>query len=359
MYNGKGIECHEPHVHRDYIVENNTVSVKPCNIFYEGIDKSTPEEIIEQHSKGIWPTGCISCKHNEASGIRSRRTQMNQFAHDNNIDYKAGVQNISLRYGTLCNLRCPICDPERSSAWANELVKHGVEVEERFIYDKAKMPKVEEVLSDIDTSKVKKWHFHGGEPLLADYPWEVLEVSDPKAQFHFNTNGSVFPERLAMFQGKRVEMLFSVDDINERFEYLRYPAKFSVVEKNIKKAKDMGFSVSVTPTVSSINVWYMPEFIPWAVKTFGSRIFLQFVDLPTHFNLSHLPKHTKDKLVEKLSDNKFLKFTQPIIDKVLEEKDTIDFVPYLKSMDQRRNNSFSAIFEEWSNIYADTMHRKS
>ena len=56
MYNGRGIECHEPHVHRDFIVENNRLSVKPCNIFYEGIDKSTPQQIIEQHSKGIWPS---------------------------------------------------------------------------------------------------------------------------------------------------------------------------------------------------------------------------------------------------------------------------------------------------------------
>ena len=145
MYNGKGIECYEPHVHRDYIVENNKVSVKPCNIFYEGLDKSTPAEIIEQHSKGIWPAGCVSCKHNEASGIRSRRTQMNESAHDNNIDYKQGVQNVSLRYGTLCNLRCPICDAERSSAWAKEDIKHGVEVEERFLYNKEKF----EILSNL------------------------------------------------------------------------------------------------------------------------------------------------------------------------------------------------------------------
>ena len=359
MYSGKGIKCYEPHVHRDYIVENNTVRVKPCNIFYDALDNSTPEEIIEQHSKGIWPTGCVACKHNEESGIKSRRTQMNESAHDNNIDHKAGVQNISLRYGTLCNLRCPICDPERSSAWANELVKHDIEVEERFLYDKSKMPSVEEVLKDINPAKIRKWHFHGGEPLLSDYPWEVLKISDPTAQFTFNTNGTVFPEKLKLFAGKRVEMLFSVDDIDERFEYLRYPAKFNVVEKNIAKAKDMGFSVSVTPTVSSINVWYMPEFIPWAVKTFGSRIFIEFVEMPTHFNLSHLPKYTKNRLIEKLSDKKISKFTKPIIDKVLEEKDTINFLPYLKSMDQRRNNSFSATFEEWSDIYADALHRKS
>ena len=65
------------------------------------------------------------------------------------------------------------------------------------------------------------------------------------------------------------------------------------------------------------------------------------------------------RLIEKLSDKKFLRFTQPIIDKVLEQKDTIDFMPHLKSMDQRRNNSFSAIFEEWSDTYADAMYRKS
>ena len=75
-----------------------------------------------------------------------------------------------------------------------------------------------------------------------------------------------------MFKNKNVEFLFSIDDIGDRFEYLRYPAKFKNVQKNIQKAKDMGFNISVTPTISSINVWYVPEFMPWLVKTFGSRI---------------------------------------------------------------------------------------
>jgi sulfatase maturation enzyme AslB (radical SAM superfamily) len=358
VYNGRGIECHEPHVHRDFIVENNRLSVKPCNIFYEGIDKSTPQQIIEQHSKGIWPSGCMACKHNEKNGVKSRRTQMNEFARNNGIDYRLGVQNVSLRYGTLCNLRCPICDAGRSSAWANELVKHGHEVDAQYIYDKNKMPPITEVLKDIDTHKIKKWHFHGGEPLLADYPWEVLELSGPDAHFHFNTNGSVFPKKLDMFKNKNVEFLFSIDDIGDRFEYLRYPAKFKNVQKNIQKAKDMGFNISVTPTISSINVWYVPEFMPWLVKTFGSRIWSQFVDLPLHYNISHLPQQAKDKVIKKLSKEKFSKFLNPIIDKLSEDKETIDFMPHVKNMDQRRNNSFSATFDEWSEIYADSMYRQ-
>ena len=93
MYNGRGIECHEPHVHRDFIVENNRLSVKPCNIFYESIDKSTPQQIIEQHSKGIWPSGCMACKHNEKNGVKSRRTQMNEFAKNNGIEFQIMTEN--------------------------------------------------------------------------------------------------------------------------------------------------------------------------------------------------------------------------------------------------------------------------
>lgn len=357
MYNGNGIKCYEPHVHRDYIVENEIVSTKVCNIFYEHIDNSTPEQIINQHSKGQWPKGCMACKLNEKNNIPSRRTQMNQLAENKKIDYKKGIQSVSLRYGTLCNLKCPICDPERSSAWANEMIKHGHSIDEKFIYDKNKLVPIEEVLKEISIDQVKIWHFHGGEPLLGDYPWEILKLSKPDAHFKFNSNGTVFPDRLKEFKNYDVEILFSIDDINERFEYLRYPANFKKVEQNIKKAKEFGFQISVTPTISSINVWYMLEFIPWLIKTFGSRIFLQFVDFPIHFNISFLPDKVKDKLIKKFTDQKLKKLLDPIIDKLQIQSDSLNFVEHLKPMDQRRNNSFSATFKEWSDIYENTMHR--
>ena len=151
----------------------------------------------------------------------------------------------------------------------------------------------------------------------------------------------------------------TISTILDRRQEEASAARKYMQQRNIQKAKDMGFNISVTPTISSINVWYVPEFMPWLAKTFGNRIWSQFVDLPLHYNISHLPEHAKEKVIKKLSQEKFSKFLNPIIDKLQEQKETIDFMPHVKSMDQRRNNSFSATFEEWSQIYADSMYRKS
>jgi|13_taG_2_1085334.scaffolds.fasta_scaffold02910_3 sulfatase maturation enzyme AslB (radical SAM superfamily) len=351
------IFCLEPYVHMDIMVENNVVKTKPCNIYY---GSETSSQVIEMHNKGVWPDGCKSCKFANEHNQLSRQKGVNKLYTDKGITRDGGIQAVSFRYGTLCNLRCPICSYIRSSAWANEDVKFGKDIPDRFIFDQKKMPDVKDVLAQtgVDASKVKVWDLHGGEPLLNDYPWEILKMS-PDAHFKINTNGTVFPEKMKEFQGHDVELLFSIDDINERFEYLRYPANFEKVTKNIQLAKEYGFRIGVTPAISSINLFYFPEFAVWLVKNFGTNILMQYVDEPAHYAINNLNDKVKEIIIDKFEKHKLKKFLRPIVEKIQQPQDKdVTFFSKVAEIDRRRNNSFSATFPEWSDILNEnTMHR--
>ena len=349
------IFCMEPYVHADILVENNKVTKKVCNIFY---GNDTHDEVIDMHKKGVWPKGCQACQFLEQNNLKSRRLGINELYKNQGITDLSYIQSVSLRYGTLCNLKCVICDDSRSSAWAKENLKFGQAVKKEYIYDKTKLPGIFEIFDGIDIQKIKSWDFHGGEPLLADYPWEILEIADPDAYFKFNTNGTVFPERVKDFVGKNVEIIFSIDDIEDRFEYQRFPAKWKVVEENIKKFKSHGFKVSVTPTISNINVWHFPYTVEWFLKTFGLKIYLQFVDFPESLAVNNLSIETKNQLLTHYQKfSKIKKILNPIIEKINTTGCEIDFLSYVEKIDKRRNQNFYKTFNEWSEVLENTMHR--
>jgi sulfatase maturation enzyme AslB (radical SAM superfamily) len=285
----------------DIIVENEHVSYKPCNVYRDSFKTPCFDDVQEPLSKGMWAPGCDFCKNQEASGGTSRRIGLNQLYKNKNI--KDGIQGLSLRYGTLCNSVCIICDETRSSAWATKAIQNGRLVDKRFMFKKAAMPELTTILNGIDTSVITHLDFHGGEPLLNTYPWQMLELCNvSNLTVKINTNGTVWPDSMEMFKKcKSTEIIFSIDDIGKRLEYLRPPAKFDSVVQNINKSKQMGFKTSCTYTLSSLNVYYLPEFLLWGLKTFGVALYGQDMFDGSKFNLYNLSDYAKNKVLEKFN----------------------------------------------------------
>ena len=78
----------------------------------------------------------------------------------------------------------------------------------------------------------------------------------------FTTNGTIYKNIDVLKKFKKVTINISVDGICEQFEYLRYPAKWSKVYKNIQKFfKEEDFNLTFVLTVSSINIYYIDRTI--------------------------------------------------------------------------------------------------
>lgn len=215
----------------------------------------------------VFPTACASCQSAESAGIGSRRLGSNQWYKDNGYDNN-DVELLRLDYwvGDTCNLRCTICGPQYSSAWKQELQ----------ISSALRKPATNHFWKQMDLSTLKWVHFNGGEPLLSKNHVEFLEALTNKDQIYinYNTNATVLPNQQLVDlwqQFKLVQLDFSIDDIEERFEYQRYPANWNQVKSNLQWYIDHAphnCMFAVNTTVSVLNHFNLENLNSWLTNNF-------------------------------------------------------------------------------------------
>lgn len=339
--------CKDPFVHIDIVVENDQIKYYPCNVYQFKFNDSNFNNVKNNLLSGQWAPGCSYCKIAESSGLNSRRIGVNKLKE--NLDIKHGIQSIGLRYGTLCNSTCLICDETRSSAWASHKTKNLIPIQPQFNYKKSTMPNVKELLSKFDLPKIKFIEFHGGEPLINSYPWETLKLLNKSELYvKINTNGTVWPDRMLEFTDcKSTEIMFSVDDIYNRLEFLRPPAEFNIILENIQKSKELKFKTSCIYTMSSLNIFYLPEFLDWALKVFGIRIHGQHLFNNSNYALYNLSPYAKKSIEEK-----FLKFPKlsKLLDIAINELKKPKQCDDLDLREIARSEKFKKTFPEWAEI---------
>jgi len=352
--------CTQPSNHIDIIVENDKVQLQPCNVWSS--KKYTIKEYKEEigNLKKILQTnyhhqGCKKCYNEDKNNTRSRRVAQNQFSDDNNLSLQK-LQSLGVRYGTLCNSKCMICDYSRSSSWVADAEKLGIQFEEQYRYNKNLLPGVDVFFDNFDLDDLKYVEFHGGEPLMQSYPVEFLKKIKNLDQLivKFNTNLSILPSHQLdnlLKKCKRVDFLLSVDDIGDRYEILRYPGIWDIFTKNMSTIKQQGYRVTAYNCLSSLNIFYAVDFYKWAVKNFGNEIHSQFVTDNEILDVSHLPQHAKDVVLEKIKNYKG-KIFDSIRNKLNIQKDDRSerLLKYISDLDNIRKTNYPEIFKEWHTI---------
>ena len=90
----------------------------------------------------------------------------------------------------------------------------------------------------------------------------------------YNTNASILPTNKLINlwkQFKLVQLSFSIDDIEDRFDYQRYPAKWTEVTNNLQWFIDnspVNCMFSVNTTVSILNYDNLDNLTNWLNKNF-------------------------------------------------------------------------------------------
>ena len=165
--------------------------------------------------------------------------------------------------GSICNLACVTCGPEASTRWQQELGMPIVPGNPREI-DQDVIFKAKTMTGVI---------ICGGEPMLNHSSEIMLDNlnSDQNVRVHFN--GTVLPKQSFLdksVQFQNIQYCVSIDGIGERFEYLRWPAKWNKVVDNILwlfevAPANVDFSVNIT--VSQLNKEYYTEVVDWVNNT--------------------------------------------------------------------------------------------
>lgn len=273
-------------------------------------------------------------------------------AEDTDILYA----NITL--GTECNAACMSCGPRLSTTWEKQMIKLNNEPvpADANILTLTDIEMVNRLFDVIDFNKIVNLNIAGGEPFYTTSTELLLQrivtECNPKniaLSFYTNCSMPIAPAIVDLLRKfKSVKLVLSLDGIEERFEYLRYPLNWDRVVKVITSYKAIPeiteFKINMATGI--LNVWYYNEFESWAKGFFEGD--LRYVGTSTtrcvgEIGLTPIPPVMAADLLEKYQDNTALK---TLIARFASRNNVQQFLEYTDKMDRFRNQSWRKTFPE-------------
>jgi len=314
------------------------------------------ESFREDFLSGKKPNYCDFCWKSENLGLPSKRTrdlkQPIAFITDF-FNVQDSPTTVDLKIGFSCNSKCRICYYGRSSTWYKEDKKFGIPRPELHEIDYT-FKTTSEFWRDFgkDLQELKSLKLIGGEPMLDTKHIALLKTLPKNISISYNTNGTIYNDALVneLLKFQKVTLVFSIDNINEKFNYERHSTvKWSTVEENIKKYNKCNFDLHLHCTVSIFNVLDLDDVTHFALDN-NLKISFNFLQNPKYFSVYNIKNI--DYIVKKLQASKF-EYVQNLANKF---KDNIyhglekELVTELDIIDARRNENFKETYPEMAKI---------
>lgn len=299
-----------------------------------------------------------------------KQTRIDGYLEDFTLNYW------DIRYNNLCNLACRSCGPNASSSWHQVNVALG-KIKNLpkpiLIAGSNKFNIFDQMMQHID--HVETIYFAGGEPLIIEEFYEILEVllSKGRSNVHllYNTNltkTSLKKKKIFDLWKKfpNVSIGASIDGLGTRGEYLRQGLAWKEIVKNrkemLRECPHIDFYISAT--VSILNVLHLPDFHRECVELglIGPSDFnVQMLYSPRWLRTSQLPYSLKQQVIEKY--NAHLQWLTPLdtlgratysfrgVLKHIEHTDVMDYENFWKNandLDRYHNTDLLKVFPELS-----------
>lgn len=269
---------------------------------------------------------CGRCYEQEEAGFFSGRKSANKH-HGHHIreiyatddtGHQDGMALIywDIRFSNLCNLRCRSCGHIFSSQWYQDQARlAGADwaKNNRVLNIAGKDPRDMWRQLQPHLDHVEQIYFAGGEPLLMDEHYYILEELERRQRFDvrliYNTNFTeVKLKNRYVFdywkKFKSVAVGASLDAMGPRAEYIRKGTDWFQVEENRRRmmveCPNVDFYIS--PTLSIMNAWHLPEFHQdWVRKGLlkPQDLNVNILQDPAHYRIDIAPEPYKAKLIER------------------------------------------------------------
>jgi organic radical activating enzyme len=237
------------------------------------------------------------------------------------------------RFSNLCNFKCRSCGPRYSSAWIPDARAMGLpDIENLQPDNQDKVWSIGQVGNKLNYDflkdqihTVQRIYFAGGEPLLMDEHWKILEMLVENKRFDvklaYNTNCSMLTygkknvmDYWAQWEWGKIEVWPSIDELGPRAELIRSGTVWHKVEKNLKDLTTLK-NIILRPgiTVGAWNVFRLPEIIRHLVDIGviipGSlqykNFFINLLESPKWYHVHILSDEHRADTIKKL--NSFIK----------------------------------------------------
>jgi len=337
-------------------INNNNLSFSVC-CWAEPVTDTTinfyKKELVElrniNHTKQLPLPYCHRCNEQEKTGKKSMRLG---YAEKHGLEtYEPSLQYLDVTIDNTCNLACVTCGPEVSTTWRKELKLKGMSVRphiDKFITNH---------LHTLDFTQLKEIRIWGGEPFLTNTHTDILKYVVDQGNAHnvnlmYNTNGTRLIDNdtkklIEKFKFARIS--FSIDGIGKKFNYIRHPADWNQVEKNLfwwKNNLPHNSMLSLTTTASILNVLDLDEIFKWCHLNFNQSVFGDPIEIYVHqafgiYGLEFMPDNMVDYL--KSMPN----YSQPWIQQLnilgKQNSNLGNTLDALRIIDTRRNLNFSEV----------------
>lgn len=361
------------------IMKVNTDSIE------DALNSPTLVKLREETAKGLQPEACSICWSVEDAGFESKRIQDNRKIKS--IDNS--LLMLELNLGNICNLACRSCNIDASANWKKE---HNLVVDPKYKLTSEQLDSLASKYSTpfSDTSPiwdqlkthikyVKYLDLYGGEPMLMKKQWEILKYSVDKGYskhqyVHFNTNGTIFKQAhvdlLKNFH--TVDISFSIDGKDNKFNYIRHLGNWDKVEDNIdgwlnSTRKYTNFKYNICYTVSILNVLDFFELAHWSKKR-DIRIHVNMIHHPPYYNITNIPEELKPIVTKYIVDSietldgeshsQGMNIVNFMNNTKCNAESWNKFLRINKILDKSRNQSFENTFPELNKIIKENYVQK-
>ena len=225
------------------------------------------QEIRQSIRQGKSHAYCYNCVQSERYG-RSERNWHNdvspEFDCQTALDTEYLPTLIDVRWNITCNLSCNYCGDKCSSKWA---------ALKQIPFKSGARPYYEQVCDYLEKHKesIREVALVGGEPLLLPENERLLDVIPEDCIVTLITNMSVDLADNKVFKKlvnrKKVGWSMSFDNIDKRFEYVRYGGSWPLLVDNILKIKKLckqGQWCGIHAVYNIYNATRLTELVDWA-----------------------------------------------------------------------------------------------
>lgn len=329
------------------------------NTIQEYINSNFLKTIKQEFLSDKFPEGCIRCVQDEKIGTPSKRQLDYQRweQHYDNWQEQDGFITSSIAFGNTCNLKCVMCSAYASSRWRQEQKDlYNIDVKSlEYLED--------DIVEQLHESMPNVIHIDipGGEPFLSEPLKQLdflkkLQHRAKNISIHYTTNAQVMPDKrwLDLWSDfKEIDIQLSIDGVGNRYEYIRYPASWHTLTKNVDKwlkhQQDYAnIRLSVSHTVGAYNIYYMQEFWDWCKQTGLPDPYLGKIFSPLHFKPNIWNGKARQFILDKLASSNYkeIQIWQNLFDNVEVDSLFEDFKAWIDRHDNYRNTSFAQTFKE-------------
>lgn len=362
--------CYHPWVGLDISPQGE---FKPCCKYKDVLGSSFEEyesnpalaQLQEDFRNGVKNAGCYRCWKDETANLPSKRTLDNEYVFHNKEPSLDSIKVLGLAFGNTCNLACRTCSSYASSRWTQESTKLKGKFPDIQIYDHNQFYK-ESVFQDTLKNKLKDVQhieFAGGEPFYAKpfahmdlLVYLIGECDTSKISLHYITNGTRMPDNKILHHMwphfKKVDVQLSIDGVEEKFEYNRWPGKWSDVSYSLGqwfgyRQEHSNFQMSISHTVSIFTVNDLPDFMDWCDVRGLPEPYLGLLSRPDYYSITVLPVEAKHAIEKKFRAHRMSHKLEPILKAMWAKDDShlLDLTAkYVKINDTQRKQSFVETF---------------